>query len=107
MISQRPVNLSVPALSQCTTNLILCIRNPYDIDYIGKTSESIDRAALNFLPSLNIGEALLVGEAINFPIFFQIRKRKLSIDDVNPDFESMDKNYAKNWSSKANKNAKL
>ena len=106
LISQRPVNLSVTALSQCNTNIILRIRNPYDLDYIGKTSESIDRSALNFLPSLNIGEALLVGEAVNFPIFFQIRKRKLSINDTNPDFETMAENYAKSWTSKVNRTAK-
>ncbi|MHA1995224.1 MAG: helicase HerA domain-containing protein [Candidatus Hodarchaeales archaeon] len=103
LISQRPVNLSVTALSQCNTNIILRIRNPYDLDFIGRTSESIDRSALNFLPSLNIGEALLVGEAINFPTFFQIRKRKLSITEVNPDFEAMAKKYAKAWISKGNR----
>jgi DNA helicase HerA-like ATPase len=66
--------MSVTALSQCNTNLILRIRNPYDLDFIGRTSESIDRPALNMLPSLDIGEALFVGEAINFPVLFQIRK---------------------------------
>ncbi len=104
LISQRPVNLSVTALSQCNTHLILRIRNPYDLDFIGRTSESIDRPSLNFLPSLNIGEALLVGEAINFPTFFQIRERKLSINEINPDFESMAKNYAKKWNVRKDRN---
>ena len=98
LISQRPVNMSVTALSQCNTNLILRIRNPYDLDFIGRTSESIDRSALNMLPSLDIGEALLVGEAINFPIFFRIRKRNYHFSDNTPNFEEMAEKFKRSWS---------
>jgi DNA helicase HerA-like ATPase len=100
LISQRPVNMSVTALSQCNTNLILRIRNPYDLDFIGRISESIDRSSLNLLPSLDIGEALLVGEGINFPIFFRIRKRSVDSQEFSPDFETKAKYYYQNWKSK-------
>ena len=63
--------MSVTALSQSNTNIMLRIRTPYDLDFLGRTSESIDRSVVNMLPSLDIGEALLVGEAINFPVFFE------------------------------------
>ena len=89
--------MSVTALSQCNTNLILRIRNPYDLDFIGRTSESIDRSALNILPSLDIGEALLVGEAIDFPVFFRIRKRQAHFSDNTPNFEEMTQKFKNNW----------
>ncbi len=77
LISQRPVRLSTTALSQCNTHLILRIRNPYDIEFIGRISEGLDRDSLNVLPDLEIGTGLLVGEATNFPVQFQVRKRTL------------------------------
>ncbi|MHA1213884.1 MAG: ATP-binding protein [Candidatus Hodarchaeales archaeon] len=89
LISQRPVNLSVTALSQCNTNIILRIRNPYDLDFIGRTSEGISRYALKMLPDLDIGEAILVGEAINYPIFFQIRNRTFFEDLDSQDLEKV------------------
>lgn len=95
LISQRPVNLSVTALSQCNTNLILRIRNPYDLDFIGKTSEGIDRITLKIIPDLEIGEALLVGEGINHPIFFRIRSRDNDIEEQSLNLENMAKNYVK------------
>jgi hypothetical protein len=79
LISQRPVNLSSTVLSQCNTHLIMRIRNPYDLDYIGKLSEGIDRDTQRFIPDLAVGEGILVGEAVNYPVLFKVRKRKLEI----------------------------
>ncbi len=77
LISQRPVKLSVTALSQCNTHLIMRIRNPSDLDYIGKTSEGIDRASLQVLPDLDVGEGVLVGNAVNYPLFFRVRQKTI------------------------------
>ncbi|HIQ49962.1 MAG TPA: ATP-binding protein [Nanoarchaeota archaeon] len=76
LISQRPINLSTTALSQCNTHIILRITNPYDLDHIGKTSEGITRDVLKIISSLQVGEALVVGEAVNYPLFFKVRTRK-------------------------------
>ncbi|MFW9780027.1 MAG: ATP-binding protein [Candidatus Heimdallarchaeota archaeon] len=100
LISQRPVNLSVTALSQCNSNLILRIRNPYDLDFIGRTSEGIDRAALKVLPDLEIGEALLVGEGVNYPVFFRVRARRLRANNSNSDLESVAESWSSNNSEK-------
>ncbi len=97
LISQRPVNLSVTALSQCNSNLILRIRNPYDLDFIGKTSEGIDRSILKMLPDLEVGEALIVGEGINYPIFFRIRARKHHGTSISPNLQQTAESYAKKW----------
>lgn len=90
LVSQRPVNLSTTALSQCNSHLILRILNPYDLNYIGKTSEGINQETLQMLTSLGVGEGLLVGEAVNYPVFVQIRKKLFtnSFDDASMSQES-------------------
>ena len=76
LISQRPVQLSTTVLSQCNTHIILRVTNPYDLDHIGESSEGITRDVLNQISGLRVGTGLIVGEAVNFPIFVKIRKRK-------------------------------
>ncbi|MHA1400205.1 MAG: ATP-binding protein [Candidatus Heimdallarchaeaceae archaeon] len=76
LISQRPVNLSTTTLSQCNTHIIMRILNPYDLEFIGRTSEGIDRETLNSITTLGVGEAIIVGNAVNHPIFVSIRERK-------------------------------
>jgi len=76
LISQRPIQLSTTALSQCNTQIILKITNPYDLDHIGKSSEAITKSTLDMVSSLKVGEALVIGEATNYPVFVKIRKRK-------------------------------
>ncbi|MHA2171734.1 MAG: ATP-binding protein [Candidatus Kariarchaeaceae archaeon] len=80
LVSQRPVNLSTTALSQCNSHLILRILNPHDLNYIGKTSEGISHETLGMLTTLGVGEALLTGEAVNYPVFLQIRE-KIALSD--------------------------
>jgi len=78
LISQRPVHLATTALAQCNTNVILRITNPFDVDHVGKSCEGIDRAMLDSITTLRVGEALFVGEAVGSPVFVKIRKRKTS-----------------------------
>jgi DNA helicase HerA-like ATPase len=78
LVSQRPVKLSTTTLSQCNTHVIMRILNPYDLDYIGRSSEGIDRSTMNAITSLGVGEAIVVGNAVNHPIFVKVRKRKTS-----------------------------
>ena len=75
LVSQRPVRLSTTVLSQCNTQIIMKITNPYDLQHIGATSEKIDKDTLNAITGLGIGEALVVGEATNYPIFVEVRER--------------------------------
>jgi intein/homing endonuclease len=76
LISQRPVNLSTTALSQCNSHIILRVTNPNDLDHIQMSSEGIDRRVAKSITSLKVGEAIIVGEAVNFPTFVAIRERK-------------------------------
>jgi len=76
LISQRPVNLSSTILSQCNTHIVLRITNPYDLDHIGKSSEGMSRDMLDSLTTLRVGEAVIVGEAVNHPVLVRVRERK-------------------------------
>ncbi len=76
LISQRPIQLSTTALSQCNSHMILRVTNPYDLDHIGKSSEGLTADVLKTISSLRVGEALIVGEAVNYPLFLKIRERK-------------------------------
>jgi len=59
------------------------IRNPYDLDYIGRLSEGIDKETQRFIPDLEVGEGILVGEAVNYPVLFKVRKRTLQLQEKN------------------------
>jgi hypothetical protein len=75
LISQRPVKLSTTVLSQCSNQAIFRTTNPYDLEHIGRSSEGIDRPSLDAITSLEIGEALFVGEVVSVPTFVKIRER--------------------------------
>ncbi|MHA1654830.1 MAG: ATP-binding protein [Candidatus Thorarchaeota archaeon] len=77
LVSQRPVRLSTTVLSQCSNQAILRTTNPYDLEHIGRSSEGIDRAALDTITTLEVGEALFVGEVVSVPTFVKIRRRHL------------------------------
>jgi len=63
-------------LSQCSNQAILRCTNPYDLDHIGRSSEGIDRPSLDAITTLEVGEALFVGETVSVPTFVKIRTRK-------------------------------
>jgi DNA helicase HerA-like ATPase len=76
LVSQRPVNLSTTALSQCNSHIILRVTNPNDLDHIQMSSEGIDSRVSKSITSLKVGEAIVVGEAVNYPVFISVRDRK-------------------------------
>ena len=76
VISQRPIRLSTTVLSQCNTHIIMRITNPYDLKHIGQSSEGITGKTEKSLTTLQVGEALVVGEAVRYPVFIDVRKRE-------------------------------
>jgi hypothetical protein len=94
LISQRPVQLSTTVLSQCNTHIILRVTNPYDLDHIGESSEGITRDVLGQISGLRVGTALIVGEAVNYPIFVRIRKRKSKESSKGMPLEEAAKEFA-------------
>jgi len=95
LISQRPIQLSTTVLSQCNTHIILRVVNPYDLQHIGESSEGITSDVLKSLPGLRVGEALIVGEAVNFPILVKVRERKSKKSNIEKTLEDALLEYTK------------
>ena len=75
LISQRPKRLSTTALSQCNSKMVLNIKNPYDLKHLMDSSEAITKEYASMISSLGVGEMLLMGTAVNYPVFIDIRER--------------------------------
>lgn len=76
LVSQRPVQLSTTALSQCNSYMIFRITNPFDLKHIAESCEAIDADTSGAITSLKVGECILLGEAVNHPLFLKVRARK-------------------------------
>ena len=76
VITQRPGKIDQDVLSQCNSQIILRITNPMDQRAIEESCEGVSASVINDLPSLNTGEAVLVGEFVRFPVIVKIRKRE-------------------------------
>ncbi|MFH0714816.1 MAG: ATP-binding protein [Candidatus Diapherotrites archaeon] len=94
VISQRPKRLSTTVLSQCNTHIMLRMTNPYDLKHVSESSEGLDANSEKMISSLRTGEALMVGEGVNFPLFFSVRQRHsmesnlgISLEKAAKDFE--------------------
>ncbi len=74
LISQRPKQLNPDVLSQTGTKIVLRIVEPEDQKYIMSVSEDIGEELAKDLSSLDIGEALISGIAINLPSLVKIDK---------------------------------
>ncbi len=75
LISQRPKRLSTTALSQMNSKMILNIKNPYDLKHLMDSSEAITKKYADMISTLGVGEMLLMGNAVNYPIFIDVRER--------------------------------
>jgi hypothetical protein len=73
MISQRPSRLDETALSQCNSYIIMRMLNPADQNFVRKVVETIGEDEARMLPDLDVGEAILSGQFINFPVLVRIK----------------------------------
>ncbi len=76
LISQRPKKLSTTALSQCNSKLVLSLKNPYDLKHLMDSSEAITKEYASMISSLGVGEMVIMGNAVNYPVFVDVRQRK-------------------------------
>jgi len=93
LISQRPVQLSTTALSQCNSNIILRVSNPYDLKHIGESCEGVTKDILDILPGLKVGEALVTGEVAGYPLLVNVREKKSTQSKRSIAFEDALVNY--------------
>jgi DNA helicase HerA-like ATPase len=73
LISQRPSRLDETTLSQCNSYIIMRLVNPADQNFVRKVIESLGEDDARMLPDLDVGEALLSGQLINFPVLVRIK----------------------------------
>ncbi|MFW9822745.1 MAG: ATP-binding protein, partial [Candidatus Thorarchaeota archaeon] len=96
LISQRPKKLSTTALSQCNSKMVLNIKNPYDLKHLMDSSEAITKEYTVLISSLGVGEMLLMGNAVNYPVFIDIRERKYKSETDKIDLSQLCLNWNKN-----------
>lgn len=74
LISQRPSRLDETALSQCNSYVIMRLVNPADQNFVRRVVETLGENEASMLPDLDVGEAMLSGQFINFPVLVRIKK---------------------------------
>ncbi|MFX1277248.1 MAG: ATP-binding protein [Promethearchaeota archaeon] len=96
LISQRPKKLSTTALSQLNSKMILNIKNPYDLKHLMESSEAITKDYVDMISSMGVGEMLLMGNAVNYPVFIDIRERMFKSPNEDMTLDTLCINWIKN-----------
>ena len=94
VVSQRPSDVSRTILSQCNNFLILRLTNDQDQNVVRRLMPDSLAGVLDGLPLLDIGEALLLGDAILLPA-----RIKLKFPAIEP--LSQTRNFWQEWGEKA------
>lgn len=92
VVSQRPADVSKTILSQCNNFIVLRLTNERDKNVIKNLLPDSLKSTIEFLPLLDVGEALVVGDAILLP-------SKLLLDKPTEDHQpiSATKNFWDEW----------
>ncbi len=76
VVSQRPRNIDPNVLSQMGSLAIMKIVQDDDQQQISSAAESLSKDLISQLPSLNIGDALFIGQWVNLPSIVHIDEVK-------------------------------
>ena len=86
IVSQRPSEISETIFSQCNNFIAMRLTNPTDQNYVKRLLPDTLGNLIDNLPSLQLGEGLLLGESIIMPSLVKIEKcdetRQPSSNDV-------------------------
>ncbi|MET1129269.1 MAG: ATP-binding protein [Thermoproteota archaeon] len=85
LVSQRPKALDPNILSQANNLIVLRIVEPSDQRHIQEASESLSEDLVEQLPSLNTGEAVVVGPFVKLPALVKIYKYRGKLGGTDPD----------------------
>jgi len=89
LISQRPRNIDPDILSNIGNYAVLRINNQGDQQMIEDASESFSHRLVSDLPSLNQGEAVLVGPFVPLPAHVETLERRTIHFGVTPNLKSI------------------
>jgi len=90
IVSQRPSEISETIFSQCNSFVVMRLTNPEDQSYVKRLLPDTLGNLTDILPSLQSGEALLIGESIIMPSL-------VKIDRCKPKPSSSDIKYLEVW----------
>ena len=76
LVSQSPKTVDHDALSQMNNMIILRLVEPEDQRHVQSASESLSQDLINQLPSLNVGEAIVLGLMTKVPTLVKINEFK-------------------------------
>ena len=76
LVSQSPKSVDAETLSQANNMIILRLVEPKDQRHVQTASESLSEDLVKQLPSLNIGEALVLGLMTKVPTLVKINEFK-------------------------------
>lgn len=97
VISQRPSEISETVLAQVGTFFALRLTNSSDQSIVKSLAPDNMNSLINLLPSLRIGEAVVVGEAIRIPSRIKLPLQKPQPDSSDPKLVDMwSKNFTNN-----------
>lgn len=84
LASQRPSEISETIFSQCNNFIAMRLTNPTDQNYVKRLLPDTFGELINKLPSLRIGEAILIGDSTIIPSIIQIDEceQKPSSNDI-------------------------
>ncbi len=84
LASQRPSEISETIFSQCNNFIAMRLTNPNDQNYVKRLLPDTFGELINKLPSLRIGEAILIGDSTIIPSIIQIDEceQKPSSNDI-------------------------
>jgi DNA helicase HerA-like ATPase len=96
LISQRPSRLDETTLSQCNSSIIMRMVNPADQAYVRRVIETLAEDEARMLPDLDVGEAILSGQLINFPVLVKMKEPESKGEREEQDaFEALEKAHAR------------
>lgn len=93
IVSQRPSEISETIFSQCNNFIAMRLTNPDDQNYVKRLLPDTLAGLTEYLPSLQSGEALVIGESISLPSLV-----KINMPEHNP--SSTDIKYLDKWKEK-------
>jgi uncharacterized protein len=74
LISQRPSRLDETTLAMCNSYVIMRMLNPADQNFVRRVVETLGEDEARMLPDLDVGEAILSGQIVNFPVLARIKE---------------------------------
>jgi len=95
VVTQRPSEISETILAQVGTFISLRLTNSSDKNTVQSAAPNNMNSLMDLLPSLRVGEAIIIGEAINIPT-------RVSIDLVEPRPSSNDPDLVSSWNKSFN-----